>query len=242
MDGLRQLLEQQQDLPAQISLLGVCDDGLPVLLDLNDPKPGALVVMGDERELQINLLRSAIASLAMRNSPRSVQILIISCEPQSWKEWIAAQGYQRFCIGIEGVDDLEMLSEWVIRLGDWTEQRRTGMRSGPPVFVVLDTLSFMPRLAYDIRLNFEWLAKEGPAAQIWPLAAISTDLATLLNSRRMLRSFRTRVLGFSDNVSFYTQVAGVDEKEAGAFGEPGVFAVQLGEAWLRFRLPEEKRK
>lgn len=217
-------------------MLGVGDDGFPVLLDLNDPNPGALVVIGDERQAQLDMLRSAVASIVKRNNARSVQILVISCEPKVWQQWISANGYDRYFIGVEGVEDLDMLSEWTIRLGDWTEQRRLGERSGPPVILVLDTLSFLTRLEFDIRQNFEWMAKEGPAAQIWPLAAISTDLALSLNSRRLLRSFRTRVLGFSDDSSFYEKLNGMSEQEAREFGEPGVFAVQLGENWLRFRL------
>lgn len=236
LQSLKALLKKYPDLPAQTSLLGAGEDGLPVLLDLNDPRSGSLVVIGDEREEQLNLLRSAVASLAMRNSPRSVQFLIISCDPESWKKWINLNGYQRYCASIEGIENLDDLSGWIIRLGDWIEQRRMEDRSGPPLLLVFDTLSFLPRLAYDIRLNFEWMSKEGPAARIWPLAAISTDLADLLNNRHMLRAFRTRVLGFTEKEAFYMQMAGLSKEGASTFGEPGVFAVQLGEHWLRFRL------
>lgn len=237
LGALDTLFQAQPELPAQAAVLGVCDDGFPVLLDLNDPNPGALVVIGDERQQQLDLLRSAVASIVKRNSARSVQILVVSCEPKVWQQWISSNGFERYFIGVEGVEDLDALGEWIIRLGDWTEQRRLGERSGPPVMVVLDTLSFMTRLEYNLRLNFEWMVKEGPAAAIWPLAAISTDLALSLNSRRLLRSFHTRVLGFSDDASFYQKMNGMSEQAAREFGEPGVFAVQLGEHWMRFRLP-----
>lgn len=237
LENLRRLFEEHDDLPAQSVILGVGSDGFPILLDLNDPTAGAVVIIGDEREEQINLLRTLVASVAMRNSPRSVQILIVTVEPQPWNEWVNAQGYERFCLGIEGVDDVDALRDWILRLGDWTEQRRLGQRSGPPVLVVMDTLSFMPRLAYDVRLNFEWMAKEGPPAQIWPVAAISTELAQLLNSRRMLRAFQTRILGYAADPSFYVQMAGLSEQEAAGFIRPGRFTLRLGENWLEFNLP-----
>jgi hypothetical protein len=207
------------------------------LLDLFDPDPGALVVIGDEREEQLLLLRGAISSLVSRSTPRGAQILILSCDPAAWRAWIREQGTERYFLGIEGVEDIDSVSEWILRLGDWTEQRRLGQRSGPPILLVLDTLSFLPRLEYDIRLNFEWMAREGPAAQIWPVAAISTDLAEMLQRRRLLRAFTTNILGFTDRVAFYNQFANMAEEDARIFSRPGQFSVRLGEDWLHFRIP-----
>ena len=236
LPGLKKLFQQQPQLPDHAAVLGVGEDGFPVLLDLYDPAPGALVVIGAERNEQLDMLRSAVASLAMRSTPRSVQVMILTCEPDKWRKWMDEQGYQRFIIGIEGVEDLDSLQEWIIRFGDWIEQRRTGQRSGPPILLVMDTLSFLPRLSHDIRLNFEWMVKEGPPAQIWPLAAISAELAQVLSRRHLLRSFPTRILGYVDRPDFYVQFASQSAQAAQEFGQPGVFAVQVGDDWLRMRL------
>ncbi len=222
-------------------MLGVGEDGLPILLDLNDPAPGSVVVIGDERDAQLNMLRMAITSLVTRSTPRAMQILIISYDPQSWQNWVGEHGYGRYCLGIEGAEDLETLRTWILRLADWTEQRRTGERGGPPVLVILDTLKFLTRLSYDVRLNYEWMAKEGPPAQIWQLAAISSELALMLNGRRMLRSFKTRILGYTDKPALYVQLANQSEAEAPQFGQPGQFAVHLGGDWLRFHLPKKNK-
>jgi hypothetical protein len=231
--SLHQMFEQHSDLPRQAAILGVCEDGLPVLLDLADPAPGAVLVIGDEREEQLEILRTAVSSLAMRNTPRSVQILVISHQPQSWKSWIAERGLERYCMDILGSDDAA-IREWVLRLADWTEQRRLGQRSGPPILLVMDTVSFVSRLAYDVRLNFEWMVKEAPPAQIWPVGALSTELARTLGTRT-LRSFQTRLLGFSREAEAYIPLTGLDENEVDCFRQPGQFAVQVGEKWLRFR-------
>lgn len=234
--SLDQVLQQNPNLPTQAAVLGVCEDGLPVLLDMDDPTPGALVVIGDEREAQLEVLRTAIASLVKRSSPRSVQFLVFSCEPETWQDWISAQGYDRYSLGVERAES-ESIRDWVIRLADWTEQRRLGQSSGPSVLLVMDTLSFLTTLDYDIRLNFEWMAKEGPQAHVWPLAVVSTDLAKTLRGRRLLRAFQTQVLGYAHNTEDYVPLAGLDPKEAGAFRARGEFAVKAGENWLRFRLP-----
>ena len=41
------IVEQPSSLPAGSLLLGMAEDGLPVLLDLYDPAPGPLLVAGD---------------------------------------------------------------------------------------------------------------------------------------------------------------------------------------------------
>lgn len=233
---LEQIIKQNHDLPAQAAVLGVCDDGLPVLLDLHDPAPGGLIVIGDEREAQLDMLRNALASLAGRGSPRTIQFIILSCEPQKWQAWVEEKGYSRYCLAVESAD-AGVASDWIIQLADWTEQRRLGQTSGPSVLLVMDTLSFLPSLPYDIRLNFEWMATEGPPAQIWPLAVISTDLAKALTGRRMLRAFHTRVLGYADQAADYVPLAGLDSTEAQTFGRRGTFQVKAGDTWLRFRLP-----
>lgn len=235
--GLRRLLKTYPDLPAQAAILGVCDDGFPVLLDLYDPAPGAMVIIGDEREKQLDLLRAAVYGLAVRNSPHSIQFLVLSCNPGPWEKWVAGHGFEKQCLGVIDVDQ-QKVREWTIRLADLTEQRRiAAQQSGPPVLLIMDTLSFLPRMEYDVRLNFEWMLKEGPAAQIWPLAAISTDLALSLG-RRMLRPFPCRILGFTENAQAYTNLSMMSLEESASFARSGEFAVLIGNDWLRFRLPE----
>lgn len=233
--GLRQLLDQNSQLPAQAVILGVCDDGLPLAFDLWDPNPGSLLAMGDMREEQIQLLQMALASVAIRNSPRAAQFLVFSHQPEVWTDWVTRQGFDRHCLAIVEAQD-DAASEWIIRLADWTEQRRMGQRNGPPVILVIDTLTFLPRLAYDIRLNFDWLVKEGPAAQIWTMAAISTDLATSLG-HRMLRAFQSRIFGCAKDATVFSRLPGFNEQQAGSLSQPGRFTVQVGENWLQFQLP-----
>lgn len=234
--GLAQLFQQNPGLPAQAVVLGVCEDGLPVLLDLSDPAPGALVLIGDQREAQLEILRTAVTSIAGRNSPRAMQFIVFSCDPGAWQAWVDEQGYARHCLAIERADG-EAVQEWIVRLADWTEQRRLGQASGPSLLLVMDTLNFLPALSYDIRLNFEWMAKEGPQARIWPLAVISTELARALSARRMLRAFQTRMVGYTDQPEDLSALAGFDPQEAQDICSPGEFMVKTGDTWLRFRPP-----
>jgi hypothetical protein len=144
--------------------------------------------------------------------------------------------FHRHCIAIENSQEEDGLRNRIIQMADWTEQRRMGQRSGPPLLLVIDTLTFLPHLAYDIRLNFDWLVKEGPPARVWPIAAISTDLAASLGSR-MLRAFRSRILGYAKEPEMFLRQLGLDEALVGDLRRPGQFTVQAGESWLQFHLP-----
>jgi hypothetical protein len=149
---------------------------------------------------------------------------------------VSERGFERNCLAVAPAGE-ETVREWIVRLADWTEARRLGNSSGPTVLLAMDTLNFLPQLTYDIRLNFEWMAKEGPLAHIWPVAVISTELANALSGRRLLRSFQTRVMGFANDPADAIRFAGMEEQAAASFRRRGEFSVKAGESWLRFRLP-----
>lgn len=237
VDGkdLQDLLTKNPNLPSQSVILGICDDGLPIALDLNDPAPGSLLVMGDDRQDQLKMLHLVVSSVAGRNSARSIQFLVFSHQPDHWRSWIHESGFDRHCLGVIETNE-NMVSDWILQAADWTEQRRLGQRSGPPVLLVIDSLSFLPGLPYDIRLNFDWMIKEGPPAQVWTLATISTELAASIGSR-FLRPFGTRILGRTNSPDVYARLTNLDEQKSFQFTQPGRFLVQAGDQWIQFSLP-----
>lgn len=194
-----------------------------------------MLVIGDERNSQLELLRNAIDSAVSRNSPRKVQFLVISHQPRVWRSWVDERGFNRYCLAVVGSEE-EGLPGWVLRMADWTEQRRLGKISGPPILLVMDTLSFLSRLASDVRLNFDWMVKEGPPAQIWPLGTISTELVSSMGART-LRLFQGHILGFAKDPQVYAQLVGLSEQEVVHFNEPRHFAVQVDQHLIHFRLP-----
>jgi hypothetical protein len=237
--SLRELLMNSSSLPAQTAILGVAnDDQLPVLLDLNDPAPGSLLVVGDERQQALDLLRVAVISVALRNTARGVQFIVFSHRSETWNQWVDEQGLRRYSLAIVSADSTQA-HEWIYRLADWAEQRDSGQYSGPPVVVLFDTLSFMTRLLPDARQRLENLIRSGPDVRIWSIAAISTALAGSLG--RQLEGFDTRIWGYTEDPAVYTRLAGVPAADARNLGSPGQFAVRVGPAgdpdWLKFRLP-----
>jgi hypothetical protein len=233
---LTDMLTRLHGLPPQTAILGVCDDRLPVLLDLADATPGALLVAGDQRKRRQELLRVLVETSALLNSPRSVQFLILSAQPEEWQEHLQDMQVARHCLGIERISD-EGAGRWLAKLAGWTDQRRKGASSGPAVLLVVDDLSAMLDLEYEARVNFDWLIKDGPAVKIWPVVAMDAHQTPHLT--RWLRLFKSRILGHAFDESVYRQLAPLNEKESANFLEEDRFAVQVGETWLKFRIPLE---
>ena len=230
---LSSLLERLTNMPAQTAILGVCDDRLPVLLDLSDPAPGALLLASDNEALRTRLLRTLLQTAAALNSPRSVQFLILSSRPEDWRAWLETVDISRHCLGVDSLEDSGP-DRWLLKLAGWADQRRTGS-SGPAVILVVDDMSAVPKMEYDARVNFDWLVKEGPPVRIWPVGVLAVEQAPDL--ARWVRLFKTRILGPAVNPTLYRQLATLDEDDSAALVEESQFAVRIENNWLKFRLP-----
>lgn len=230
---LTRLLERLNNFPPQTAILGLCDDQLPVLLDLADPASGALLVAADAREQRLGLLRTLIQTAAALNSPRSVQFLVLSSQPEEWRGWLEGMA-PRHCLGVEGLQEASA-ERWLVKLAGWADQRRTGSMTGPAVLLVVDDLSAAAQLEYDARVNFDWLVKEGPAVKIWPVAAASAD--ALPGLTRWVRLFKSRVLGYTLDPAVYRQGVALSDEESMLFGDEDQFAVKVQNDWLKFHVP-----
>jgi hypothetical protein len=235
---LEQVLDQLSNPPGQTAVIGVCDDGLPVLVDLTDPAPGALLVVSDDDMLRTRLMRTLLQTTAVLNSPRSVQFLIFSAHPEEWRAWSENQEISRHCLGIErlpvdpGDAGVEASADrWLIKLAGWADQRRSGSVTGPAVVLIVDDLRAVTALEYDARVNFDWLVKEGPGERIWPVVGLKSSQAKEMT--RWVRLFKTRLLGPAEDPTSLSQLAGDSEFQV----ESAQFAVKVQERWLKFRLP-----
>jgi hypothetical protein len=236
--SLHEVLTKSAGIPAHTVILGVVEDGLPVLLDLYDPTPGSILIVGDERQQELDLLRSALASVIQRNTPRGVQFIVFSHLPEAWRQWVGEYGWDRYCLDVVGADTPAAL-EWIDLLSGWAIERQANLRSGPPVMILFDTLSFMTRLADETREELEDLIQNGPRGQFWPVAAVSTALANSLG--RQLDVFKTRIVGFSEDAGVFSRLVGGDQSGAKNVGQSGQFVVRVGSGenfqLLKFRVP-----
>lgn len=226
------LIDRHPYLPDLTAMLGICEDGLPVLLDLTDPKPGSLLVGSTHPEGVRQLLKLTILSTLARSRSSDLDVLIVSRVPEQWQSFCNLAGAQR--IEVLPIYD-RASSSAMLRYGRILDQRMNGRSRGGIHLLLVDDLDGLNQLDFDVQINFQWLAKEGPAYQMWTLAGLQAEQVE--QNDRFLASFQTRVLGQVSDPFFATWLAAAQPPDTAAFHETQQFCVQINRNWMTFWLP-----
>ncbi len=188
--SLEDLLAQADDLPPYSLTLGACDDGLPFLLDLTYPAPGALLVCGDSGCGKTHLLHALAASAALQNGPEQVQISILALDPAAYLDLAAAD----HCQEIFPVDE-PVVADLITELSRLVESRRRVLPDDPAIVLFIDGLAECLRsLDQDAFERLYRLARHGPRARVWTIASLDTRQLQAIDGR-FLAAFRTRLMG-----------------------------------------------
>ncbi len=231
--SLEQFLQRYRDLPEQTAALGYCDDKLPVLFDFTQASAGPLLILGDHGCGKTNLIQVLLASAARANAPHQFKYLIVGSHPEEYASLAEEDSKARHCIDLLGTYD-QQAQKAIVRMASLAEERYNHHRVDPPALLVIDDLKFIATADTDLRLNFEWLVKHGPAVRVWPVVALQTESA--LDMGRWTAHFRTRVIGrmpekAANRLGLYTGL-GANDLHAGK-----QFGVYVNETWMRFWVP-----
>lgn len=230
--NVAQMLSRFPHLPTQTAVLGVCEDGIPVLFDLLDDQPGPLLVIGDRGVGKTRLLQTMIQTAISLNSPYEVKYSVVASSPDEWTQFYSSSSEDHcyaFCGNFE-----DTAPEAIRSLMDLAEQRRSGRQMGAAHLLVIDDLRFMAKADFETRVSLEWLFKNGPAQQVWPVVSLPTQAG--LEMSRVVSNFRTRLIGHIAEPANnrLTLFGGIDTQNL----ETGKqFAVRVQEQWLSFWIP-----
>src|SRR5687767_860221 len=83
--SLSEVLADIGSLPREALLLGVASDGLPVLLNLWDPLPGPLLILGEAGAGKTTFLQTMAQSVIQTHNSNSVQYGVITNHPDEWE-------------------------------------------------------------------------------------------------------------------------------------------------------------
>jgi hypothetical protein len=230
---LAQFLNRFSRLPRLTLPIGINEDCNPVLFDLKDPRPGPILVIGDDPEGNTNFLRLLASAVDASESASDTKFMVITPQPEQWNGWIKALKDPERCLGVLSSEDGEA-DEWVIRLAERVEQRLNGRHMNGPILFMIDNFEFITHTDTDVRLNFEWLCTNGPDTQIWPVFTLPTMQA--LEMGRWIRYFRTRLIGKIINPAAgrLNIFGGLDTQD---FDPKRQFAIRIQDRWLNFWLP-----
>ncbi len=230
---LVQFLEKFGQLNDPTIPIGVTDAARPLLLDLADPQPGPILVLGDEGSGNTDLLKVLAHSACANQSSQEIKFLVISSQPEEWRTWLDSLQKPERCLAILEKDS-SGVGDWIIQLAEQAEQRFTRRHSSAPILLLVDGLDFISRAESDVQLNFEWLCHNAPWVQIWPVATLPTGMA--LEMGRWTRHFHTRLMGKMPNrAAVRLGLSSGFDSEGLAAGRQ--FAVRIQDEWIKFWLP-----
>jgi hypothetical protein len=211
---LEQVIATHQPLPNGSMILGVGQDGRPLLLEFSDPSTGDILILGESAEHNRRHMQSLLASVRMLNVEDPAEIHVITAEPAQ---------FARRTTGMQLVrPDHEATFELLGQLFEVAEQRMQAANSpsqkllstlerlkqdllhtppapspkppGPVHILAIDQIDLLISQMAPESLSFlRWLLRKGPEANIWILATLSTQCSEL--DWKTIRSFGLTLVG-----------------------------------------------
>jgi hypothetical protein len=224
---LSQLLDRSGSLPIYSVALGVCDDGLPFLLDLTNPAPGALLICSDKGVGKTAFLQSIINSAVRLNSPAQFELSVIADDIDAFMHLAKVDHCQEIFSS-----DEEVAGELIGELADIAEERRRNKPVDPAILLVIDDLAecleHIDQQAFD---RLYWLIRHGPRSRVWTIATLPMERARSIEMR-FLSAFRTRLFGATSDRKLVSLLSDDDKLQTGGL-EKGQFYIPYGGEWLR---------
>jgi len=227
--SLENLLAQTGELSPHSVILGLCEDGLPFLLDLTNPAPGAILIAGDSGSGKTRLLRSILASGVYLNQPEHFSYNLATPKVDGLPPF----GHPVYIQQALDFDE-EGMSDMIHRLADLAEQRQRNKPQAPAIILAIDDLyTCLQRLDESAFSRLYWLIKHGQRSYIWTIATLTARHAHYIHPR-LFAAFRTRLIGSIRRRNLAEFISN-DKFKATQGLEPGAqFCVPYGESWSPF--------
>ena len=232
--SIQRIIDQTGPFSPGSLILGSCEDGLPFILDLANPAPGALLISGDNDSGKTRLLHSILRSAETLNSPAQVSFSLLVGDPDEYTDLSQSPNCQEMLdLKDRSVDDL------ILALDAAVEQRRYGNARGPSLILAIDDLaSFLHYSSDESAHMLHTILKHGPRSRIWTFATLRSADANQIDER-LIFAFRTRLVGQILDSGLATYLANDPESGAGNLVSGSQFCVPFGEDWIRFWICSE---
>jgi S-DNA-T family DNA segregation ATPase FtsK/SpoIIIE len=237
------LLEQSRPVPPATALLGLTDEGQPLLVRLSSPEVAHLLVAGTTGSGKSVLLRIMATSLVLTQSPRVLRILCLDPKGRTFQALADAPHLTRPVItqpseAREALDSLLRTMELRDRRGelptdDVTRLHGTGV---PRILVFIDELADLIMAEGDaITDAITRLVQRGREAGIHLIAATQHPSAAILSSL-MRANFPLRLVGRVASASDARVATGRGGTDAHRLQGRGDFLAITGEHPIRFQV------
>jgi len=213
-------------LPREALFLGMALDGLPVLLNLHDPVPGPVLIVGDARSGKTSLLKMVASAVQQTHRSSDVQFSVITNRPDEWKTLPMSDHHA----GIFPVQD-KSAQDCILSLASWAH----GNKSHQSVLLMIDDLESIIEMGVDVLQNLRWLLLRGASRRVWVMAALDAPRYSEVIS--WIPMFRTRLFGRIIKSSVAQALGGDPASALDRLGVGTQFSLRENGSWLQFWVP-----
>lgn len=220
------MLEQAGPLPAHSVVFGIAGDGLPLILRLDRPISGPILLLADKGSGKTAFLQTLARSTRRLNPANETAVLTLTDFPEEWQvEDLHGQSLTVHPAYEQSTSDL------ILRLADWVATAQ------PKRFILLllDGLESILHLEDEAQQAFAFLLEHGPRAGLWPVVSINSARALKLPD--WLAFFQTRIYGRIANPQVSAELTHLPGAPLESLFPAAEFCMRHQSRWMRFWLP-----
>jgi len=225
---LQEVLGAEETREPYTILLGLCDDGLPLTLNLTNPAPGSVLITADQGAGKTRLLHSILDSVALINSSDQVSFNIITTDVNEYTDLAEWPNCQKL-VAFDSPSAMTLLQE----LYDTSEKRRSEPAQLVLILVIEELASFIRKTSANQFSQLMRLIKHGPRLGIWVFASLSASAIEQIDPA-VLDAFRTHLLGFIDDSELANYLARTDDCPSSQLTEGTQFCAFVDGDWFSF--------
>ncbi|MBN2044722.1 MAG: hypothetical protein JW757_06870 [Anaerolineales bacterium] len=187
---LEEILAQQAGFPQLSLLLGISDDGLPIVLDLENPESGSFLIASDSGFDNTRLLQNLVMAALKGNHPYDLLVHLITPHADSLDYFLRAPNCR---IGYQPVDpEVPIVLEEMVKM---VISRQHDHNLGNSHLLAIDGLDVLwQSVDPQSKLRLDWLIRNGPAAGFRMIATLDTTYLPQ-TSNRTIDLFPSRIIG-----------------------------------------------
>lgn len=222
--SLKSFLNEIEPLPHHSVVIGACDDGLPVLMDLSNPRAGSILIIADPCSGKTGLLTSILSSACTTNPARSLRVTCLSSKPAQ------LDGIARLPHAYQLRSPEDTLTEY-IRI---VEERTASSKSGPAILLAIDDLPDLISRLDRVQLEqLIWLIRQGPAVQVRVIATAESEKLSFLGEQ-VIDTFGAWLVGKMDSPQDGTNLALIPKETSRNLKPGSQFCVYFENDWVPF--------